>query len=211
MQPGLRRRSRRPVWRSRGGFPPFGASKVLGKRRVSDVEEAPELGEIRAHPQAWNTGSTVLTSPEWPADAAGRLRMKQEGDDAKAEGALQRKQQRKTGVVDLRRAIPTADLRDDDEAPEVLRAERDGENQGQFSTSREAPGSTPRSSQVSSGTLRRFGMAGAVARSTRRLPGFWLPTRRWPGRARGSAIPLATVLPGVAGTEWGTNVQLLFI
>jgi hypothetical protein len=62
-----------------------------------------------------------LTSPEWLADAAERLRVKQEEDEAKAERALQRKQRRrrKTEVIDLQHAIPTANEREDDEALEV--------------------------------------------------------------------------------------------
>jgi hypothetical protein len=93
-----------------------------------------------------------LASSEWLADAADGLRVKQEDDDAKAERALQRRR-RKTEVIDLRRAIPTANEREDDEALEVPGGERDEEDEG------EAPSSTPRSSLPSSGTLRRFGMA----------------------------------------------------
>jgi hypothetical protein len=64
-----------------------------------------------------------LASPEWLADAAERLRVKQALDDARAERAHQRKQQRrrrKTEVIPLRRAIPTANEHEDDEALEVL-------------------------------------------------------------------------------------------
>jgi hypothetical protein len=73
----------------------FDASKILEKRCVGDVDEDPELGESRAHPQEWHTAPTVFKSPEWLADAAERLRVKRAEDGAKAERALQRKQQRR--------------------------------------------------------------------------------------------------------------------
>jgi hypothetical protein len=46
------------------GLLPFDASKILEKRCVRVIDEDQELDEIRAHPQAWYTGSTVLPSPE---------------------------------------------------------------------------------------------------------------------------------------------------
>jgi hypothetical protein len=114
------------------GLLPFDASKTLEKRCVRDVDEDPELDEIRAHPQAWHTGSTVLTRPEWLADATERLPVRRRKDNAKTERALQRKQQRnrrKTKVIGLRRATPTASEREDDQASEVLRAERDEDDE----------------------------------------------------------------------------------
>jgi hypothetical protein len=81
--------------------------------------------------------STVLTSPGWFADAAERWRVKQEEDDANAERALQRKQQRrwrKTKVIDLRRAFPTANERQADEALEVPGPNAMRRKSGQTST-----------------------------------------------------------------------------
>jgi hypothetical protein len=37
------------------GLLSFDASKILEKRCVRDVDEDPELDEVRAHPQAWHT------------------------------------------------------------------------------------------------------------------------------------------------------------
>jgi hypothetical protein len=73
------------------GLLPFDMSKTLQKRCTRDVEEDTAIDEIRVHIQAWHPGSTVLASPELPADAAQRSRVKQEGDDSRAARYLQRK------------------------------------------------------------------------------------------------------------------------
>jgi hypothetical protein len=64
-----------------------------------------------------------LTSSEWLADAAEPLRVKQE-DDAMAERALRRKQQRRRQKTEVRSAAGNPhcrEEREDDEALEVRR------------------------------------------------------------------------------------------
>jgi hypothetical protein len=54
------------------GLLPFDMPKTFEKRCTRHVEEDPEIDEIRVDMQAWHPRSTVLASPELPADAAER-------------------------------------------------------------------------------------------------------------------------------------------